>query len=70
MNYFEQVMSQFPLSSTNNARAIVKSKLERMSKSPNDRNAQELDALGFSVDHDDRADRAGEWQESDFSNNK
>ena len=66
MNHFEQIMSQFPPSSTNNAREIVKSKLERMSKNPNDRTAKELDDLGFSVDHDDR-DHMGEWLESDFS---
>lgn len=62
-NVFELVMRQFPASSTNNARAIVKEKLERMSKSPNDRLAKELDNLGFSVDWDDRADHIDEIEE-------
>ncbi len=59
-NVYELAMRQFPASPTNNAREIVKSKLERMHKSPNDRTAQELDALGFSVDHDDRIDHIDE----------
>lgn len=60
MDYFHTVMAQFPLSSTNNAREIVKSKLERMRTNPNDRTAKELDNLGFSVDFDDRADHIDE----------
>lgn len=66
LDAYEMALSQFPPSSVNNSRAIVKEKLERMSKNPNDRTAKELDNLGFSVDHDDR-DHMGEWLESDFS---
>ena len=63
-NVYELAMRQFPASPTNNAREIVKSKLERMSKNPNDRTAKELDDFGFSVDWDDRTDHIDEIEQN------
>lgn len=66
-NSYQTALSQFPASPTNNGREIVLSRCKSMSKSPNNAKARDLDNLGFSVDHDDRIDHMGEWEESDFS---
>ena len=70
MDAYETAMSQFPASSTNNARKIVLEACADFERCPCDRHAQILENYGFSVDHNDRADHAGEWIESNFSGNQ
>lgn len=57
---YQTALDQFPASPTNNGREIILGKCKSMSKSPNDAKAKDLDALGFSVDHDDRIDHIDE----------
>lgn len=57
------ILATYAPASQNSERAIVKQRMEAMRERPNDRNAQKLDDLGFSVDHDDYFDHDGEWGE-------
>lgn len=60
MDHFNQVMAQFPASSTNNARRIILDKIKSFQESPSDRKAKELEELGFSVDFSDYFDKYDE----------
>lgn len=53
----EEALQDFPPPTINNARSIVREKLLSFQENPNDRKAQELDNLGFSVDWDDYRDQ-------------
>lgn len=55
-DFINDILQEYPSPSINNSRSIVREKLLRMRNNPNDRTAQELDALGFSVDWDDYRD--------------
>ena len=57
-NNMEEILKDFPPSSQNNARSIIKEKLERFKKFPSERLAQELESYGIAVD----------FQESDWGN--
>lgn len=50
-----EILKQFPPSSTNNSREIVRGKLERMKKFPSEKLAQDIEKLtGIDVDWNDQ----------------
>lgn len=60
LDAYEIALSQFPASSTNNARRIILDKIKSFQESPSDRKAKELEELGFSVDFSDYFDKYDE----------
>lgn len=55
MPYGESLLNQFPPSSQNNSRSIVRKKLEKMNSHPSDSRRQELEGMvdNISIDHSD-----------------
>jgi len=50
----EEILKQFPSSSTNNSREIVRKNLDKLRKNPSERQAQKVEALtGVAVDFSD-----------------
>lgn len=53
---YAHILNEFPPSSQNNAREIVRGYLEKFENSPSDRMERKLDELGVPGDHDDYRD--------------
>ena len=57
------ILKDFPPSSENNARAIIRNKLESMSKAPSESKAQDLERYGITCDYSnaDAGEPPVEW---------
>lgn len=58
-------LSQFPPSTQNNSRAIVREAINRFKETPNDRNRKVLESYGFTVDQDDYFEHYDEIERRD-----
>jgi hypothetical protein len=58
------LLKEYPPSSTNNARRIVRDRILAYQMNPCDRTANALREVGIEVDHDDYRDHMGEYEQS------
>lgn len=64
MDQVQELLNSLPPSSVNNSREIVMEAVRAFEKNPSDRTRHRLEDLGLSVDHDDRIDHMGEYEQS------
>ena len=60
-----EALEKLPPSYINNSRSILMAAVKAFEENPNDRNRHRLEDFGLSVDHDDRIDHMGEYEQSD-----
>jgi hypothetical protein len=58
----DDILKKYPPSSQNNARQILREKMERFKKSPSESRAQELESFGITVDFSDADHGIEKWR--------